>query len=189
MFSNIKRIGLVLGTAVALVGLAAPSAFASGNITPANTAFTATNSGNVTFKGSIIGINITVTCTSSSISGTTPASGLTLNLSGPPSFSGCRDSFGGTDTVTTSGTWGLVANGTGSQLSLTVPSGGVKFKSSFLSGCTITAGGATINAAYDNVSKATFTNQSVPASGSGCSAGSTATVNATYITSPGISVM
>jgi hypothetical protein len=184
-----RKLALVASVSAALIGLLTTTALAAGgNITPPSTHFTAANSGNVTIKGTILGFPITVTCTASSLSGTTPASGLTLSLSGPPTFSSCRDNLGGTDTVTTSGAWGLVANSTGSALSLTVPNGGATFKSSFFSSCTITVGATTVTASYNNVNTATFTKVSIPTHGTGCTTSATGTLSATYVTSPNISV-
>src|SRR6185437_10203057 len=142
-----RKLALAAGLTAVVVGLGTGIAFAAGDtddsISPANTAFTASNSTNIVFKGSINGLPITVTCKASSISGTTPASGLgPINIANP-SFTMCTDSAFGTDTVTTNSTnghWQLtfidVANdesgtepNTGDMLQITIPKAGATFKS------------------------------------------------------------
>ena len=108
---------------------------------PASTSFTATNSGNVS-KGKINGLPVMVTCTGSKLNAKTRASGLTANLTSTPTFTGCKDNFGGTDTITTSGTWSMTlidnAGATasepnaGDRLTFNIPAGGAKFMSSLL---------------------------------------------------------
>lgn len=194
--TKLSLAGILAGaTIMALSATALAAGDTNDNINPPSTAFVATNSGNVTFKGTIFGLPVTVTCTSSRISGTTPASGLSISVAAP-TFSSCRDNLGGTDTVTTSGTWGMtfldVAGddgatepNTGDQLQLSIPQGGAKFKSSAFSSCTITVapnGPASVKAGYNDTNTGTFTAQSVPTSGSGCSTSATATFNGTYVT-------
>jgi len=135
---------------------------------------------------------IVVTCTSSSISAKTPASGLALTLPSPPTFSGRTDNHGGTETVTTSGMWKLVfvdaANdesqaepNSGDSLSLSIPAGGAKVTSSLLSSCPVTNSAATVTAAYNDTNTATFTSQKIP--GSACGNSATANFSGTYKTS------
>lgn len=214
-----KKLALAASLTAVVVGLGTGVAFAGAeesggdNINPASTPFTASNSTNITFKGTINGVAITVTCTVASLSGTTPASGLgPVNISNPTfgsSAAPCKDSAGGTDTVTTNSTngpWqltfcdeandeGIVIGSTtdepaghpghtgdascktGDALQITIPKAGATFRSTALSGCTITAapsGSANISGAYDDVNTLTFSSASIPVSGSGCFASSSA---------------
>jgi hypothetical protein len=164
------------------------------SVSPANTNVMATNSGNLTVSFTVLGQNITVTCTSTTLSLTTPASGLSVTMA-PPTVSGCSDNFGGTETVTTSGTWALrfvdarndsaaTEPNTGDHLLLTVPTGGASVKSSLLP-CTITSTLSTVRASYNDKNKAKFTNQKV--SGSGCGGSNTATFNGTFLTNINVS--
>jgi hypothetical protein len=196
-FTYLAAVSLAAGTVIAV---AAPHAVAVSdvdNISPANKSVkgTATN-----FKaiGQINGLPVTVTCTSSTLTATTPATGL-----GPvtvkPTFTGCRDSFGGTDTVKIFGTWKLtfvdVANdeaqtepNAGDKLQVTIPKAGATFQSSIVSGCVITVAPTapfSFSSKYDDVSKSTV-NVKLPVSGSGCSSSPTSTTTATYTLSPGI---
>ena len=202
-----KKLAVAASLATIVVGVGTGMAFAAGdtddNISPASTNITASNTTNITFKGTINGIGITVTCTASSISGTTPATGLGPVNVNNPSFTGCKDTFGGTDTVTTNSTnghWQLTfidstASGeetqaepnSGDKLQITIPKAGATFKSSILPGCTITAapsGPANVSGAYDDVSTLTITNASIPVSGAGCSA-SSSSMSGTYKSNPG----
>lgn len=200
MIRTAKKLAVAAAAATALAGLAATTALAAGdsddNISPASTSFTASNSGSVTFSVSILGTNVIVTCTSSSISAKTPASGLALTLPSPPTFSGCTDNHGGTETVTTSGTWKLVfvdaANdesqaepNSGDSLSLSIPAGGAKVTSSLLPSCPVTNSAATVTAAYNDTNTATFTNQKIP--GSACGISATANFSGKYVTSINVS--
>ena len=187
--------GLGGGLAAAATGTARTAAGDSDDsLVPASTSFTATNSGNLTVAFTVLGQTITVTCTSTTLSLTTPASGLSVNMQ-PPTVSGCTDNFGGTETVTTSGTWLLrlvdapndssqAEPNTGDHLSLTVPTGGATVKSSLLP-CTISSTQSTVRASYNDKNKAKFTNQKV--SGSGCGGSNTATFNGTFLTSINVS--
>lgn len=169
MISAVKRFGLVAAGAVAVVAMATGPAFASVTVSPSSTAFTDTNSGSVTFAGTIDGLPITITCTGSVIKATTPPAGsATFTVTTDPTFTGCSDGA----TITSSGTWGLVAVSS-TELQLSVPTGGAKFTSSVLPGCTITAKSATLNGAYNGTNTSTFTKQSVGVSASGCTASST----------------
>jgi len=206
MTHGVKRLALVATAATAAVGLMTTTALAAGgttrratgdtddSIVPASTNITATNSGNLTVSFTVLGQTITVTCTSTTLSLTTPASGLAVNLA-PPTVSGCTDNFGGTETVTTSGTWQLVfvdaakdesqaEPNKGDHLKLTVPTGGASVKSSLLP-CTITSTLSTVKASYNDKNKAKFTNQKV--AGSGCGGSNTATFNGTFLTNMNVS--
>jgi hypothetical protein len=202
-----KKLALVASLTVVAVGLSTGVAFASAetdtdHISPGNTAFTATNSTNIVFKGTINGFPITVTCTHSSISGTTPASGLGPVNINDPSFTGCTDNLGGTDTVTVNhnnGPYQLTfidapndegivigsvtdestTHGThsGDQIKITIPKAGATFTSSAVRSCTITvapSGSASITGAYDDVNTLSFSSASIPVSGAGCTASSSA---------------
>jgi hypothetical protein len=137
------------------------------------------------FKGDIDSIPITVTCTSFSASGKVPSTPSDkVKLSSPPTISGCTDSSGGTDTITTTGTWKLSETSTSQKLK--IPEDGATFKSSVLSGCTITAapsGPASVKGAYNDKNTDTVTNASIPTSGSGCTS-TAATTTATIVETP-----
>lgn len=152
------------------------------------------------FTGSIDGIPVTVTCTGFTGKGPVPATGLTVTLSAPPTFSGCTDSLGGTDTITTNqtnGKWKLAEvdsatetttePNTGDKARLTIPKAGATFSSSLVSGCTITVAPTaahSVTGSYNDSSTATVKNQSIPVSATGCSSASTSTVTATIVLSP-----
>ena len=137
------------------------------------------------FNGDIDSIPITVTCTKFSASGKVPATASdTVKLSAPPTFSGCTDNSGGTDTITTTGTWKL--SETSTTQTLKIPQDGATFKSSILSGCTITVaptGAAKVKGAYNDSNTDTVTNAPIPTSGSGCTS-TTATATGTIVEKP-----
>lgn len=194
-----RKLALAASLTAVVVGLGTGIAFAAGetdtdNISPASTAFTATST-NVTFSGTIDGVSFTVTCSTSTVSGKTPASGLG-SIPITLSFSGCKDNHGGTDSITVTGATLKfidaandeatpdVEPNSGDQLQIAIPKGGGVFKTSALPGCTLTTNADTINGAYDDVSTVTFTNVSVPVSASGCFA-STPTQSGSYKSNPG----
>jgi hypothetical protein len=121
-----------------------------------------------------------------------------VNLAAPPTFSGCTDSFGGTDTVTASGTWTLVftdaagderAEKPGDTVTLNIPQAGLTTTSSVAPGCTVTdapTGPARLSASYDDSGTATFTSNSVPISGSGCTTSADAVFSQTLTLSTAI---
>jgi hypothetical protein len=198
MSHGIRKLAIVTAAAAAAVGLATTAALAAGDnddhIRPANTTITATNSGNLTVSFSVFGHTITVTCTSTTLTLKTPKSGLAVKMK-PPAVSGCTDNFGGTETVTTSGTWRLVfvdapndssqkEPNKGDRLRLTVPAGGATIQSSLLP-CTISSSKSTVSASYNDKNKATFKNQKV--SGGGCGGTNTATFNGTFLTNRTVS--
>lgn len=200
-----KRLAIVLSATAAIAALTTTTVLAAGdtddNISPPNTAFTATNSGNVTFSGTINGVPVTVTCTTSMISGVTPATGLGPKDISDPTFTGCTDSLGGNDTVKTNhnnGSWQLtfidVANeaenpdasepNTGDSLKLGIPKAGATVVSSVLSTCTITVAPTaptSITGAYDDMTTVKFMNQSIATSGSGCTTSAASNMNGTYV--------
>lgn len=153
------------------------------------------------FVGSIDGLTVTVTCTKFTDSGSVPATGLTVVLSKPPTISGCTDSLGGTDTVvtnSTNGKWKLsevdaandetaVEPNTGDHARLTIPKAGASFSSSIVSGCTVTAAptaAASISGGYNDNGTDTVVNKSIPVSGSGCVASSSAVTATVVLSTP-----
>ena len=208
MTGRSKRFLLACSLVAALAVWGAPTLLAAtgdpdDNISPAKTAFkinlkTGTTS---TLSATVGGVPVTSTCQTSADTGKTPATGLTAFTIGRPAFSNCTDNLGGTDTVTTSGTWTMsfkdAANDEagelpGDKLTLNVPIGGATLTSSAASGCVITLAPVkkvSLTAAYDDVSTAKFTNAKVPFSASaGCPGGATtgtASFNATYVSTPG----
>lgn len=203
------RLAIVLTAAAAVAALTTTTVLAAAdsddNISPPSTAYTANNSGNVTFSGTINGLPVTVTCTTSTISGTTPATGLGPGPIADPTFSGCTDNLGGNDTVKTNhinGSWQItfidVANeaenpdapepNTGDSIQLGIPKAGATVVSSVLPTCTITVAPTaptSITGAYDDISTVKFSNQSIPTSGTGCTTSANSTMNGTYVSSPG----
>jgi hypothetical protein len=211
-----RKLALAASLTAIVVGVGTGVAFAAAeesggdNISPANTSTTATNSGNITFKGTVSGLSVTVTCKNSSISGTTPASGLGPANVNNPSFTNCSDNVFGNDTVTTNSTnghWqvtfvdaandeGLVIGSTtdepaghgshsGDQIKITIPKAGAKFVAAG-GFCTITvapSGAVTIIGSYNDAGTLTFSSQSIPVSGSGCTATSSS-MSGIYTFSP-----
>ena len=199
---------LTIATAAAfLVG--APVVLAAGdsddNIAPASKSVTASlkSATNATLKTTIGVINVTVTCTGSSISATTPATGLGPFGAGSPTFTGCTDSLGGSDTFKPSGSWTIrfrdAANdetakepNTGDSLALTIPKDGATVTTSADPGCTITVaptGSATVSGSYNDVNTLTLKSAKVPISASSkclVSGSGTSALSATYVLSPGI---
>lgn len=183
---------LVALAIAATMWLGAHPAFAD-SVSPPGDDFTATST-RVKF---VVGL-VTVTCTSSSTSGTVPASGVCGPIT-TPTFSGCKTNLGSSATVLASGAWRLcVANHGGNPTStLTIPQRGVSASATVLSStCTVTAapnGPANVTGQFTNgtsatptanpASKVTYTAVSVPVSaggGFGCPTSSTSTLTATY---------
>ncbi len=178
-----KTFVAIVGTMALLFG-AATAAFAS---LPAGTTVTGKLKvgTDVTFKGNINSIPITVKCTTFTVTGkvTSPPSN-TMKLSVPPTIKGCTDTTGGTDTIKTSGTWTATIAST--TLTLTIPKAGAVFTSNVLPGCRITAaplGAVKVVGAYNGKNTDTVTNKPVPTKGTGCTS-TTATTSATEILSP-----
>jgi hypothetical protein len=177
--SYLKKTIFGMVATLALVFGVATGAYAS---VPIGTTITgALKTGTVmTFAGDIDSIPITVTCTGFSASGKVTKASDTLPLSAPPAITGCTDSSGGTDTVTTSGAWKITIAST--KITLDAPKAGATFKSSILSGCTITAfpsAAGTVPGAYNGSNTDKVKGASVPTTGSGCTstaAKTTATV-------------
>lgn len=178
-----KTVVAILATGMLVLGITS-EAFAS---LPAGTVVTGKlkTGTSMIFKGNIDSIPITVTCANFTATGKVPSpASNTMKLSAPPTINGCTDSSGGTDTITTTGTWKLkIAT---KSLTLVVPKHGATFKSSILSACTITAapsGAVKVVGAYNGTDTDTVTNSPIPTSGSGCTS-TTATATATVVLSP-----
>lgn len=194
------RFGLAFG-AVSLVaagGAQAVLAAGGAHVTPANkTIKVALKAGTeTTFTGKVATVTVTQHCTSSTDSFKTPAHGLGPVKVANPTFTGCTDSLGGNDTVTTSS-----ANGnwtekflSAKKVRLTIPKGGATVVSSIVPGCVVTVAPnapASITGAFDGVKTTKFNNVSLPASTSGtCGASTgTATFSATYVATPHVKVV
>jgi len=189
------------------LGVVAASAAADtdDHYSPAGTVIKSTSS-----KVVVSASGVSLTCTNSSTSGKTPATGLGSFTTSRPTFNDgglpakpCTDSLGGTDTITTSGTWtvGLIdaANdetaaepNSGDRVKLIVPKSGVVDHNSF--GCVVTvapSGPITVTGVYNDHNKLTVNAKNVPGSISGptfCHPGTgTASLQATYTLSPGLS--
>jgi hypothetical protein len=186
MISRPKTMAIIAVSAAAMVFGTATSVY--GSVAP-GTKVTGT-SHSITFKGTINGINITVTCTNFSDSVVVPA-GATKSLNiPPPTINGCTDSLSGTDTVktnSTNGSWKLKTNSAGSKLKLVIPKAGATFKSSFLPSCTITAAptaAISVSGSYSSSAGTdTVNNQPIAVKGTGCTA-TTASTTTTVKFSP-----
>jgi hypothetical protein len=199
-----KTLTVTLGVALAVAAIVASASTAyatmrggqavSASCPSCGQTFTASlKSGtDMVFNGAIDSIPITVSCTSFSGSATTPASpAKKINLPSPPTISGCTDSSGGTDNITTNqshGSWMLELSGKSGhyKITLVVPKEGAAFTSSVLSSCTVTAAPkkpAKISGSYDGTSTDTVSNAQIATKGTGCTS-STATANATVVFSP-----
>lgn len=180
---------LVATLAVTAVAVLATATAAFATLGPNVTVTGSLKSGtDMTFKGDIDSIPITVSCTNFSASGTTgssPSSSVPLNA--PPTINGCTDSLGGTDTINTNqtnGKWSLSAKG--KKMTLSIPKAGATFTSSVESGCTITAAptkAAAVKGKYNENNTDTVKNAKIATKGSGCTSTSAST-SATVILSP-----
>lgn len=186
MFRHRKPLVAALG-AGALVVVGATAAYAS---LPAGTTVTGNlKSGtDMTFKGDIDSVPITVSCTTFTATGVVPKSpSYTVTLSKPPTLSGCTDSAGGTDNIKTKGKWKLTESKTAPyQMTLLIPKKGASFTSSVLSGCTVTAapsGSVKVTGSYDGTNTDTVTNAPIKTKGTGCTS-TTASTSATVVLSP-----
>lgn len=202
-----RKTKFVLTAAIATALLAVPvAALAAGDtddsVKPANTAFTDASK-HTTFTGTVAGVTVTSTCTSSIVRGKTPLSGLVLTIA-RPSFTGCTDNIppsGGTDTIKTFGVWKAAyvdaandetAERNPDATTITIPKAGATLVSSIFPTCTITVapnGPVTIRASYnDTTGVATFTNAPVLSSTSAACPGgattSTAHFSASYKSTP-----
>jgi hypothetical protein len=185
--SRHKKLLVTLGVGVAAVLVSSTAAFAT--LGPGVTVTAALKSGtHMTFAGNINSIPITVTCTSFSASGTTGSSpSNTVPLTGSPSITGCTDSTGGADTITTNttnGHWSVTVKG--KKATLNIPKAGATFTSNVLSGCVITAEPSKpgkVKGKYDGHDTDTVHNAKIPTKGTGCTS-TTAKTSATVVLSP-----
>ncbi len=110
-----------------------------------------------------------------------------------PTFTGCTDNLGGTDTITsniTNGHWtATYVNSTGSPnpntITLGVPKAGQTLTSSAVPGCTVTlfpSAAGTISGTYDNNGNLQFSNQALTYSAAGSCPTGTGPGNATFST-------
>jgi hypothetical protein len=202
MMSRSKKVLIGL-TSVVAVGMAAfvaiPNAGAAHfNSLPAGTTVTAALKAttDMTFKGKINGVKITVTCANFSASGTVPSSPSdTMNLTGSPTINGCTDDLDGHDTIvtnTTNGPWTLTETSSSPyKMALGIPKAGAKFKSSILPSCVITtepSAAGSVSGTYKwnvkkNTDSDTVKNASLATSGSGCTS-TAAKTSATVILTP-----
>jgi hypothetical protein len=139
--------------------------------TNTNTQFTGTS-------GPLNGLTVTCTASTTKFQLNTKGGGLgPFNLTNP-TFTGCTDSLGGTDTITsnsTNGKWTTTyVNSTGGtnpdMIKIGIPKAGQKLKSSIAPNCTITVqptAAGSVSGAYDNAGHLQLTNQSVSYSAAG----------------------
>ena len=125
MFSHKKVLISVLGVGMAAM-VAVPVASAATHSLPAGTTVeVALKSGTkLVIKGTIDGAAITVTCTKVAGSGKVPSGKpTTLPIGACRRSPGAAYSLGGTDTVTTKGTWTLTEN-SATAMTVTIPKAG-----------------------------------------------------------------
>jgi hypothetical protein len=208
MSSRIKfLVALCFSGAIAAIGapiVVAATKDKDDNVSPASTKVTATSMKTVLSATIIVNgkkIPVTSTCTSSSTTGITPKKGLGPWTTSDPSFSGCTDNLGGTDTVNTTGTWTVTfidarkdENKEGpDSLKLKVPKAGVTITSSAFKRCTITVApkaAVSLKGTYDDAGTLGFSSAPAPfATSSGCPGGAqtgTAKFTAAYALKPAI---
>ncbi len=166
-----KMMTAVLGVGAMLLATAT-TGYAIYNSLPAGTAVTI--SGTLHFVEGVNGLTIKVKCTSFAASSTVIGPNH-LNFVPSPAITGCTDSLGGTDTITTNstnGSWFLAAP---APMKLGIPQAGATFTSTAtqLVGCTITwtpAGLVKLIGAYNGVNTEKVTDQPLAVSAVGCSA-------------------
>jgi hypothetical protein len=189
---KIATAALAVGVAV----LATPAVgYSAPNSLPAGTKVTGKleTGTKMVFVGTINGIKITVKCSSFTSSGKVPTKpGYKITLYTLPKISGCIDSLGSADTITTKAMtgqhWTLTENKTAPfTMALTIPIAGATFVSAALPSCVITAAPTVadpVTGSYnDATGTVTDTNSSIPTTGSGCTSG-TSTVTATIVLTP-----
>ena len=209
-----RTVKLVLAVCAlgAFGGFAAEAVLASGDtddsITPANTVVTASLKPGTKFvakasvqAGALKG-TASVTCTGVKFTFTTPASGLGPVDISTPVVTGCKDTFGGTDVVSTNSTngpWTVsfvdaltdeTAEKLGDTIVLGVPKAGASFSSSKLAGCTgviAPSGPISVSGKYNDKGQLAFAAVKAPTAGMGtCTTGPTTTITATLVMSPSI---
>lgn len=128
--------------AAATFGIGPAAAQTSTTVSPAGAAVQATNQGVV----KAVAGGVTITCNTSTATGTVPAAPNNTNPSGPvtvpisaPTFTGCSTSMWGVSaTVTTSGSWSITGqNGSPISGSINVPTGGMVIQTSGLASCKV----------------------------------------------------
>jgi hypothetical protein len=193
MEKPMMRIGATLavlvGLTVATVLGTATMAYAS--IGPNKAVGASLQSGTIMkFESDVDGLPITVTCNSFMARGKTGSEpGHRFDLSAPPTISGCTDSLGGTDIITTndtSGAWTFSVNKTGTKVALTIPKAGATIRSRAESSCTITLApteAAAVRGTYNGSNTVTVSGSSVPTKGKGCTSTADKT-SATMVLSP-----
>jgi hypothetical protein len=147
---------------------------------------------------------VTITCTTFTFTGTIPASGLTIQPKRQegPTISGCKDSMGGTDTISgpnVNGPWDLTEidaaketatePNTGDGMSLTVPKGGATVTSTALKGCTVTLApkvASSIIGVYNDNNQDVVKKALIPVSSKGCTTSGSATVAVTLVLSTSV---
>ncbi|MFB7877285.1 hypothetical protein ACFC06_18690 [Nocardia sp. NPDC056064] len=180
--------------AAASFGLGPAAAQSSTTVSPAGAAVQATNQGSV----KAVAGGVTITCTTSSATGSVPAAPNNTNPSGPvtvpinaPTFTGCSTSMWGVSaTVTTSGSWSITGqNGSPVAGSINVPTGGMVIQTSGLASCKVVvapSAPATLAGTWTNGSPSTVQATNSPApikvtGGFGCpTSATTGTVTGTY---------
>lgn len=158
-------------------------------------------------SGPINGLTATCTASSATFQLTTKGGGLGPFTTSNPTYTGCTDSLGGTDTLktnSTNGHWTVTyVNSSGSpkpdQIKQGIPKAGETLVSSLASGCIVTfapSAAASVSGSYDNAGNLQFTNQSTSYSASGTCPLGTGTGTGTFTTAlksggtgtPGLSV-
>ncbi len=168
-----KVLTAVLGVGAMLLATGM-TGYASSNSLPVGTAVT--TSGTLHFVEGVDGLTIKVICTGFAGSSTVIGPNR-LNFVPSPTITGCTDSLGGTDTITTNsinGKWFLAAP---APMKLGIPQAGATFTSTAaqLAGCTITwtpAGLVKLTGVYNGINIDKVTNQPLAVSAVGCSASS-----------------
>ena len=198
MYTGLKKLTVAASLAGVLGFASASSAFATStlHLIPANTLITGALKAGTKFTATatIDGIPVSASCTKLSVTGTTPANGLTVTATKLPRVSGCKDSLGGTDTVTansTNGKWKITWI-SATKAYILVPKAGLTVTTSLLPGCVVTVAPTAplkVTGTYDNVKKLSFKNVSGPVSGSGCPANATGKFSGTVVFTPGVSVV
>jgi hypothetical protein len=185
---RMKVLVAALGSALLVVGAVS---VAGASLAP-GTKLTATSS-KVVFVTSINGVAITVSCTQGSPSftddGTVEKGDETSMPVEDPSITGCFDSLGGHDIITTSGKWKLTVNGAGgTKLAFVIPKDGLTLTSAVLPSCKVIAapkGPVDLTGTYSS-SKGTDTvkNGKIAVTGSGCTVKSPMLATSTVKFSP-----
>jgi hypothetical protein len=144
-------------------------------------------------SGPLMGLTTTCTASASTFNLTTQGGGLGPITISNPTFTGCSDNLGGTDTATsnsTSGPWtATYVNSTGSpnpdQIALGVPKAGQTLTSSAVTGCKVTvapSSAITVSGSYNNAGSLAFNKATVTYSATGSCPTGTGTGNATFTT-------